>query len=138
MERRDDAVAVRTENRKRQSHNAVAERRRKILGQPEVEQHDSRTGLNQDVAGMRVGVEEAVAQDLVAKNLDELLRYEMLVDTGALERLDVGDLDALDQFHREHAPRGELAIYLGHQHHWIAGEVAAHRGRVVGLVNEVE
>ena len=73
---------------------------------------------------MRVGVEEAVAQHLVAENFDELLRDEMLVDAGALERVDVGDLDALDQFHREHAPRGELAIHLGHQHHWIGGEVA--------------
>src|SRR5208283_3547477 len=138
VERRDNAFAVRTENRKRQSHDAVAEGRRKILGQPEVEQHDSRTGLNENVAGMRVGVEEAVAQDLVAENFDELLRNEMLVDAGALERVDVGDLDALDQFHREHAPRGELAINLGHQHQRIGGEVAAHDGGVVGLVNEVE
>ena len=42
------------------------------------------------------------------------------------------------QFHREHAPRRELAIDLGHDHGGIRGEVRAHRGGVVGLVNEVQ
>ena len=62
----------------------------------------------------------------------------MLVDARALERVDVGHLDALEQFHREHAPRGELAIDLGNDHGGIRSEVAAHRRGVVGLVNEVE
>ena len=84
------------ENRKRQPHDAVAERRRKILGQAEIEQHDFRAGLNQDVAGMRVGVEKTVAQNLVAENLGQLLRYRVLVDSRALERFDVGDLDPLE------------------------------------------
>ena len=51
---------------------------------------------------------------IVAENLDQLLRDHVLVDSGALERCDVGDLNALDQLHRQHAPRRELAIDLGH------------------------
>ena len=95
LERRDDALAIRGEDRKRQPHDAVAERRREILGQAEIEQHDFGAGLNQDVAGMRIGVEKAVAQDLVAENLDQLLRDQVLVDPRTLEPVDVGDLDAL-------------------------------------------
>ena len=36
---------------------------------------------------MRIGVKKTVAQNLVAKNLGQLLRDRVLVDAGALERL---------------------------------------------------
>jgi hypothetical protein len=45
-----------------------------ILRQPEVEEHDPAAGLHEDVPGMRVGVEEAVDEDLLAVDLDEPLR----------------------------------------------------------------
>lgn len=62
----------------------------------------------------------------------------MFVDARALQPLDVGDLDTLDQLHRQHAPRRELAIDLGHQHGGVSCEVMAHGRRVLRLVNEVQ
>ena len=62
----------------------------------------------------------------------------MLVDSGTLERVNVGDLDAFEELHREHAARRELAIDFGDDHVGIRGEVAAHRRGVVGLVDEVQ
>src|SRR5208337_4049846 len=52
-ERGDDSVAIRREDRKRQSHDAVAKCGREILCQAEIEQHYFGAGLNEDVAGMR-------------------------------------------------------------------------------------
>ena len=87
---------------------------------------------------MRIGVKEAVAQYLVEESFDQLLRDDVLVDPRAFERVDVGDLDSLDQFHREHAPGGELAINFGNDDTGVVGEAAAHQRRIVGLVHEVE
>ena len=59
---------------------------------------------------MRIGMKKTVTQDHLGENLDELLRDLVLVNCGARQSFDIGDFDALDQFHREHAARCEFVV----------------------------
>ena len=62
----------------------------------------------------------------------------MLVDAGALQRPEVGNLDAFDQLHREHAPRGQIAIDLRDHDVGAIGEIGGDDLAVARLVDEVE
>ena len=52
----------------------------------EVEQRDAVVVGEEDVAGMRIGVEEAVDQDLLQIGAEQLLGQRLAVDLGAHER----------------------------------------------------
>ena len=63
---------------------------------------------HQQVPGVRIGVIEAVDEDLLAVGLDADARGGAAVDLEALEALEVGDLDPLHPFGGQHARRREL------------------------------
>ena len=106
------------QQRGREADDAVAEARRQVLGEPEVEQHQARlavgAALHQDVARVRIGVEEAVAEDLLAVGLGQQLRHLVGVESGCAQARHVRDLDAVDELHHEHAARGQLPVDARH------------------------
>ena len=130
------------EQRGGEADHALAEARGQILGQAEIEQHQPRPAvgapLHQEVAGVGIGVEEAVAEDLLAVGLGQQPRHLVGVDSGRAQARHVGDLDAVDELHHQHAARGQLPVDARDRHVVAPAEHARHRLGVVPLVHEVE
>ena len=55
------------------------------------------------VAGMRIGVEQAVAQDLLEVGPEQRVREAIAVELAALQARELGDLGARNELHRQHA-----------------------------------
>jgi len=67
-----EALALPAEQGACELEHAHAEVSGQLLGETEVEQHEARPlGLDQQVAGVRVGVEEAAREDLLAEDLEQ-------------------------------------------------------------------
>src|SRR3546814_3164400 len=62
---------------------------------------------------MHVGVEEACRDRLPQESMDERARERRQIVARVDQRLAVGQLDAVDPFERQHAPRGALPIDRG-------------------------
>ena len=60
---------------------------------------------------MRVGVEEAVDEDLLDDRPHERRPELARVEAGIAERLGIGDLDAVDELHRQHAAGRQLLVH---------------------------
>ena len=76
---------------------------------PEVEEDDLlRDRVGQDVAGVRVAVEEAVDQDLLDDRPDEHGAELGGVEAGGAELVGLRDLDAVDELHGDDALAGQL------------------------------
>ena len=138
-ERDGHRVDVAADQRGEETDDARAEALGELLGEAEVEEHDARAlGLDEQVAGVRIGVEEAVGEDLLGEDVDERVRHPRRVDAGLPQRAHVVDLDALDELHHEHAaarvlPDDRRDVDLG-----AVREAAADRLGVAALVLEVE
>ena len=61
-------------------------------------------GLHKDVAGVRVGVEEADLKELIKVRFDRAFGDFESADTGRFERGVVVHLDAVDPLQHKHAP----------------------------------
>ena len=57
------------------------------------------SGLDEQIAGMHVGVEEAVAQRVAQEGLHQVGGDRLEVVAGGAQGLDVRHLDAVDPFH---------------------------------------
>ena len=68
-----------------------------------VEQHQPRAGLHAQIAGMRVGVQDAQVQHLLGVEIVEQTRHLVGGDARLLQGFAVGNLDALDVLHHEQA-----------------------------------
>ncbi len=79
-------------------------------GDAEIDGDDGAVRLDEQVAGMHVGVEEAVAQRVAQERLDEVGGDRLQVVAGGAQRLDVGQLDAVDPVHGEHVAAGALPV----------------------------
>ena len=69
----------------------------------EVEEGHAAVVRQEDVAGVRVGVEEPVDDDLVQVRAEELVGQRGAVDVDGRQRIEVRDLAALHELHRQHA-----------------------------------
>jgi len=87
---------------------------------------------------VRIGVEHAVQEQLLAVGVCDQLRYGLEVYAGVLEGIDVGDLDPLKELHDQHAAGGVLPVDPGHDDIRAGGEVGGDELRVVALVDEVQ
>ena len=75
---------------------------------------------------MRVGLEEARGDDHAHVDVHQVLHDVGGVEAGRLERRLVGDLDAADALHDEHALGRQLVVDLGHHYARLAREDLAH------------
>ena len=70
----------------------------------EIDGDDVAGGVDEQVPGMHVGVEEAVAERVPQKALDQQPAERRQIEAGGLERRVVAELDAVDPFERQHRP----------------------------------
>ena len=77
----------------------------------------------QHVTGVRIGVKEAVDDDLMQVGPKQLARQPARVEVLAQQRRERGDLLSLDQFHGEHARTGVVGDRRGHDNAPERGEV---------------
>ena len=94
--------------------------------------------VDEDVAGVHVGVKEVVAEHLREEDLDAVLREPLDVRAGAAQRLDVVDLDAEDALHRQHVRAAKIPMDLGHVQQVGAGEIALELRGVRGFAHQIE
>ena len=119
----------------------VAQPEPRRLGQrdarTEVDDAETRTGLQQEVAGMRVGVDEPVDQDLLEEGVDE--DAERLLGLRPVDLPQrVTEVAPLDPIHHQHAAAGERRHDARHLDAGFVGEVGAEPFDVGGLVAVVE
>jgi hypothetical protein len=130
----DQHLHVALAERQQHEHQRAAGLRVDPADHPEVEQPDGVVGPQQ-VAGVRVGVEEALVEDLLVVQLEELpsgLRAG-LPDRGLDDRHAVDDL-----VHHEQAARGQLVVAEGHGHAAARRRDLGHPLDVACLLAEVE
>ena len=110
-----------------------------LAGRAEVHEPD-RAGLveHEDVRGMRVAVEEAVPEDHRHPRLRDLVREIAPLVEGQRQRVDVGELRALEPLERQHAGPRVRPVHLRHADVRLAGEVVVERLRVPPLEPVVE
>ena len=92
----------------------------------EIDRHQLAVVVDEQVAGMHVGVEEAVAQRVAQEGLDdraaELLEHEALGgELGA-----VVQRRRLDPFERQHVARGQVPVHCRHAEFQILAGVLRH------------
>ena len=63
---------------------------------------------------MHVGMEEAIAERMAEERLDQAAGERRQVVAGCAERGEIGKLDAVDPFEREHVARRQLPLDLRH------------------------
>src|SRR6185369_4524054 len=68
-------------------------------GHPEIEQADDIVRQNQDVARMRIAVEESVLQNHSYKSVSPPFCDEFQIETSFNQRVDLGDFDPRDELH---------------------------------------
>ncbi len=95
-------------------------------------------GLDEQVAGVGVGVEDAEPEELLGVDVYEKLGDLLSFYPGVEESLAVGDLDALSQLHDEQALRVQPLDDLGDEDVVTVGEGALEVPYSPGLAPEVK
>ena len=109
-------------------------------GDAEVEQGGLAGGKDEEVAGVQVAVEDAV-QHGALEEADHAGAHDLLgIDTGGPHADDVGEVEAVDPLHDEHAPGDQGGVGAGHDEGALPqlGVDLGHAQHVVGLEAEVE
>ena len=120
---------------------ALAHARRDRAHHAEVEEDKlvaGGVGLDQDVAGVRIGVEVADFEHLGEVRLREARGELVAVDVGGVERGDLGDLDAVHPFEDEDAAGGVVFEDLGDADARVIGEDGGEALGVLALLHVVE
>ena len=94
--------------------------------------------LHEDVPGVHVGVEEAVAEHLREEDLHAALGELLEVDARGIQRRDIGYRDAVDALHHEHVASRVVPVHLGHVEQVRVEEVAPQLRGVGRLALQVE
>src|SRR6185369_2455800 len=82
-------------------------------GHPEVEQADDIVRQDQDVARMRIAVEESVLQDHSDKSVSSPFCDKFQIETGFNQRVDLGHLYSRDELHGQKGLRSQFPVDLG-------------------------
>ena len=93
--------------------------------------------VDEQVAGMHVGVEEAVAQRVAQEGLDHRARQRLEIEAGGVEPRAVGERDAVDPVEREHGARGAVPVDRRHAEIGIVAGVLRHLGERGGFEPQV-
>ena len=106
---------------------------------PEIDEgQHARVQIDEQVAGMRVGVEEAVHGQLLDERAEGVEGDLVAVEARVLDGLDVADLDALDELLGDHLGGRELGVDGRHVHAGQRLHVLGEAQGVVGLAAVVE
>ncbi|MNV06328.1 hypothetical protein D3C71_967010 [compost metagenome] len=95
-------------------------------------------GADEDVAGVHVGVEEAVAEHLGEENLHATLGEHFHVGALVGQGCQIGDLDTVDALHHQYFRPAPVPIDLRHVQQRRAVEVALQLAGVGRLAQQVE
>ena len=95
-------------------------------------------GADKNIAGVHVGVEEAVAEHLGEENLHATFGQHLHVGTLVGQGLKVGDLDPVDTLHHQHFGAAPVPVDLRHIHQRRAFEVAPQLTGVGRFAQQVE
>ncbi len=109
-----------------------------LARQPEVDEADLLGAEHEDVGGVRIAVEEAVAEDHRHPRLGDQVGEPAALVEGVPLDVEVGDLEAVEQLEREHACARVAPVDLRDAHVWMAGEVPVERVRAPRLEPVVE
>src|ERR1051326_7993991 len=102
-----------------------------------VEQHNSRIGPNQNIAGMGICMEEPVRQELIPVKLDKIFDHLLCVDIVLQDLVDLSDAESLKKLHDEYARRRDFAINLWDDHEVTVPEQFREALHIVCLVMEI-
>ena len=93
--------------------------------------------VEEQIAGMHVGMKEAVAQRVAQEALDHLAAEIGQIDLRLLEPRMVAQRDAVDPFHRQHIVRGAVPVDRGHAKVRIVAGVLRHLGQRGGFEPQI-
>ena len=88
--------------------------RREPAHDAEIDRDDAAVGVDEQVARMHVGMEEAVAQRMAQEGLHQRAAERRQVEPAGCERRAVGQRRAVDPFEREHLARGAFPVDRRH------------------------
>ena len=94
----------------------------------EIDGDDAALLVDEQIAGMHVGMEEAVAHGMAQEGLHQPRAERLHVVAGGGKRVAVGDRDAVDPFERQHAARAARPIDLRHAEAFVVLGVLGHLG----------
>ena len=120
-------------HRQEQLEQPLLHLRRDAPHHPHVDQPDAEVRGDEHVAGVRVGVEEAVHQDLLEVGAEQFLGERAAVHLHARQRAELGDLFPRHVPHGEHARGGVVPHGAGHHDAGEVAQVLAQRGEVLRL-----
>ena len=129
---------MRLAHRDHELEELIAQGGRDAADHPEVEQGDTPVVGQEDVAGVRVRMEEAVHEDLLQVRPEELLGQAAAVDVDPGERAERRDLGARDEVHRQDPGRGVVVDRLRDDDPLEVLERLAEGDHVLGLLAVVE
>ena len=95
-------------------------------------------GLDEDVAGVHVGMKEVVAEDLGEEDLHPTLAQQLHADPLGLEPLDLPHRSSIDPLHDQDAGVAQVPVDLGHVKRLAAEKVLAQLAGVGRLALQVE
>ena len=99
----------------------------------EIDGDDAALVVDEQIAGMHVGMEEAVAHGMPQEALHQERAERLHLVAGGGKRVAIGNRDAVDPFQRQHAPRAARPIDLRHAETCIVLGVLGHLGESGGL-----
>ena len=95
-------------------------------------------GIDEDVAGVHVGMEETMMEDLREEDLDPGAREGRDVDSFVPEDLHLRDRRAVHPLHHHHALRAKVPVDRGYDKERRRRKITSELARVRGLAHEVE
>jgi hypothetical protein len=109
-----------------------------LAGHPAIDHPDHTAGHEHQVAGMRVGVVERVAENHLEVHVGTAAREFIEVGARGGERGRVGAQDAIQSFHGQDAARRELPISAGEMDGIVLGEVFRELFQIASFEGEIQ
>jgi hypothetical protein len=103
----------------------------------EVDRDQFAVGVNEQIAGMHVGVEESVAQRVAQEALDHVAAERRQIEALGFERGAVVERRAVDPFQRQHLARGAVPVHRRHPEILVVARILRHLGQRCGLQTEI-
>src|SRR5579872_4657584 len=100
----DHIVVVAAYHSKKHTPDVFHHRRGNLAYHAEIDQHHDRTGLHKDVSRVRVGVKEAILQDLLQVSAHQDFGYGPAADGPSLELLEIRHLGSGHALQTQHTP----------------------------------
>ena len=104
----------------------------------EVDEAERAVVEHEDVAGVRVTVEEAEAHDLIERRAHQLVGESLAIDTIGIEACRVAHRSSLEPLLHEDPASAQVPLERRHAHRRNAVETHGHLGHCVCFVAEVE